>query len=134
MSSRIAGLRALLTMGLASPPAFADFGPPPVPANAQFPYVTCHEIGGRELTSHDGRSGLGLKNVQFNCWSPDYEAAWECRRAIMQYLTPSGQRGYRGAAGDQVIADTVFDLDREFYDGERELHQLICSFDIWWET
>lgn len=123
--SYTAGLVALLSANVAGSP----YAVPPVPENATFPYTTIREISSIDLESLSGPSGLARSVIQVECWSPLFDAAWNHRKLIKTFLLP-----YKGAAGTLVIAAVNHAGDRQIYDGNRELHQILSSFLIWWET
>lgn len=134
--NRLAAIRDLLLDNIASD--FSGFGPYPVPATAfpspsTKPYITCRLVGSRHMDTLEGRNGLAFSEVQLDCWHPEYDDAEVLRAAITDLMTPAGALGYRGPAGSLTIKDTSGARTRDFYDGERELHQLIVCFDVVWE-
>lgn len=105
-----------------------EIGPQPVPDDASYPYVTIQEILNEDVEDHEGFAGLAMSIIQVNVWDKDYSAAQTKRAAIKDTL-----RNYSGSAGTSIIQGTNHRLDRELFDGDRELHQLITRFDIGWE-
>lgn len=112
-------------------------GPPPLPptiGNAVFnPTITYQQIGGQDISSLSGYSGLVRTLFQLNCWAKLHEDADLLRRRVKEFL-----RFYKGpsggvSAGNILIAGSNHSGDREFYDGERRLHQKITDFYIYWE-
>lgn len=114
-------------LGASLSPTIGGISPPPVPPSAIWPYITVQDSFSRELESLGGSSGLLRSKIQINCWSKDYEQAWQMRLAVKNFLLP-----YKGTAGSQTIQDVKHGGDHELYDGQREIHQLILTVWIWW--
>ncbi len=84
---------------------------------------------GNELESLTGKSGMDMTIMQVNCWHTSYESAWTMRELIKDLML-----GYTGTTLGLNIKSTTHAGDREFYDGQRELHQHVARFQIWWES
>jgi hypothetical protein len=125
--SHTGGVTAAITANLSG--HFTDVTPPPVPDNATFPYITILEIGAVELESLTGKSGLVRSVMQVNCWSKDYEECWALRKLVKDMLM-----AFTGAIGGETIDAVNHSSDRQLYDPQRELHECVASFIIWWES
>lgn len=109
--------------------AIGSISPPPVPPNANFPYITVHQIGKTEVESLTGVSGLTRTVIQVNCWHPDYETAFSLRHTIQGVIL-----AFTGdTLGNSLQASNPLH-DMELFDGVRELHQLIGRYSVWWES
>ena len=132
MSSYVAALVTLI--GEESQPSglggllVAGVSVPPVPKWATFPWITVQQLPSREVESMTGTSGLAATMMQVNCWDKDYEQAWDLREAVKELLL-----SYTGEIGDSYIQAVNHGIDAELYDSQRELHQLIVRFRVWWE-
>lgn len=124
MSSRVA---AIITRLAAQVTSLGGIGPEPLPANAVFPYVTVLEIGGRDLESLSGDSGLTRTTIQLNVWDKDFEVA-----TAKLDLCKAALRGFTGVSAGQTVRSVNHYRDNYLYDGSRELHQCICRYSIWW--
>lgn len=109
--------------------------PVPVPPRITLPYITVHEILTRELQNLTGRSGLAQTLMQVNCWAKTYEAAYALRDQVKDsFLLDSRGLGpvqSNTLSSGQRIEGVNHDRDFELYDANRELHQLIVRFSIW---
>jgi hypothetical protein len=125
MSSYVARLIALIKdmdLGL------GGITPPPLPAQAAFPYVTVTQLFSKEAESLTGPSGKLRSLMQINVFHKTYEAAWNTRKTIKSTLfalTPSDDNGLRAVNHNQ---------DNELYDGNSSAHQLITRLFIWWDS
>lgn len=128
--SFIAGMRAMLESQPLQPTP-TRIAPNPVLPDARFPQLTLNQVGGEELESLEGLSGLTQTIQQINAWSPSYEDAFALRAAVVAML--STFTGSAGTTGLVVDCATMFTY-RELYDAERELHQLIVRCVVWWGT
>ena len=127
-NSYVAELGALIRANISSP-APADVTPPPVPQTATYTYVTVEQLPSREAETLTGRSGLCHAMMQIGCWDKDYEAAWQMREAIKNFVM-----GFRGATGSQTIYGVNHQNSAELYDGNRSLHHLTVRLWIWWSS
>lgn len=137
MASNVAGVVNLL-LALSTHVGYSGISPVPLPDDAfkssQEPWVTVQEILNTHLTTHDGDSDMGPSIIQVNCWNSDYEKAYEVRFYVDVLL-----RNYVGTmitmvgAREVVAQGTIFRGFHELYDPERELHQLIVRYTIWFE-
>ena len=127
--SHIGGVISIINAALSSPRRIGGICPIPLPDHATFPWITVQETISTELESMDGQSGAARSVIQVNCWSKDYDEAWELRSAVKSLLLP-----YSGSAGGEVIRGMNHGRDLEQYDGARQLHQLVVIFHIWWES
>jgi hypothetical protein len=126
--SRVAACVQLILANNAGNAICRGVSPRPLPDNGPFPYITVQEPTDRKLLTLTGPTGISESFIQFNCWSKDYEEANTSREALKIILDD-----YSGAAGSRVIDSSDHNLDTELYDGDRELHQLITRYHIWWE-
>lgn len=129
MTSRNGSLISIIEALFGSPmTGIKGVGLNPVPANAAFPYVTVQELVCREEENLLGRVGLTPTIHQISCWSPVYSAAFATRETIQNYLYT-----FKGTVGANKIAAVNADVNREFFDGVRSLHQVVCRLRIVWE-
>jgi hypothetical protein len=101
--------------------------PPPLPANASFPYITVNEIRVGEIESLYGLSGVQQVVMQVNVWDKDFEEASVLRNTIKRYLC-----SYSGTAGSRVIQGVNPVVDTTLHDGVRNLHQSITRVKVTW--
>jgi hypothetical protein len=130
--SRIAAVIQLVLGNTGQIPAIvgpAQASPAPLPATAKYPYVTVNEPFTKEIESLQGRSGLAGALIQVNCYSKDYEEAWETREAIKVMLCT-----FKGVSSAITIMDVRHKLDTELFNDATEVHQLISRFILWCET
>lgn len=131
MASRASGLIALLSSLV--PTSVVGVRIHPLPDNIDgtpisYPFITIIEGNASKLLSLTGPVGNTDSWFQINVWSNDYEQAAVCRELVKDILD-----SYAGVAGTRVIDSSDHILDTELYDGDRELHQLITRYHIWWE-
>lgn len=129
MTSRNGSLITIIESLFGSPMTIGGVGLTPLPPNPKLPWVTVQEISIREEEKLDAaRVGLVLTVAQINVWDSQYSRAFGKREVIRDYLY-----SFKGVINSNKIAAVNADVDREFYDGTRELHQLVTRFRIYWE-
>lgn len=111
------------------------YTPTKLPFKAQMPHVTVIELSAKELENLVDISELTQTIMQVSCWSKDYSEAFQVREAIKaNTLYFSGPvLNSIGTDTGLVIQGVNHVLDTELWDSDRELHQLITRYKIWWE-
>lgn len=126
-NSRIAAARTRISAQVAG---LGGITPPPVPPDATFPFITLHEVSDKEVEALDGPSHLDAATIQVNCWSKDYEDAWNTREKVKGALLS----GFSGTFSTVVIQGCTYLMGAELYDPTRQLHQCIARFHVWAES
>ena len=103
--------------------------PTPIPDNAPMPYITVKQIRWDKLQTFSGSSGVGPAIMQVDCYDKDYEAADAIRRAAGLILDAPAL----SSSGVTIQGSNHF-ADHDLYDDDRQLHQCITRYRIWFEV
>lgn len=129
MTSHVAGIVGLLMAEISSS-VMRGISPPPIPSlTTAYPYVTVSEISNIETENLEGVTGVQHSVIQTSTWDRNYETAFTLRAVIKDALL-----GYSGISLALHIQGINHIMDAELYDADRELHQLISRFSVWWEV
>lgn len=129
MTSHVAGIVGLLMAEISSVD-MKGISPPPIPSSTTlYPYVTVSEISNIETENLEGITGVQHSVIQTSTWDRNYETAFTLRAVIKDTLL-----GYSGTSLTLHIQGINHIMDAELYDSDRELHQLISRFSVWWEV
>lgn len=128
-SSYVAGVIRVIELALAQ--VVGSISPTPVPSSAVFPYVVVRQIVNTEVESLLGLSNLNQTMMQVECWHPSYEVAFALRQSIRNAL----MAGVGPISGSGLTIDAINTRgETDLYDGQRELHELIARYGIWWSV
>lgn len=103
--------------------------PPPLLYTEPLPHITVHEVSAVDLETLEGYNGTSTGIMQVNCYSKSYDEAYNLRdqvKVVFRTFTLGGM------ADSLSIQGVNHQLDRELWDGNREIHQHIVRYTVHW--